>query len=240
MQQGQEVSTAEENLATRLASAMHHAGVGSAALARQAGVSTSFIQDILHGKSQHPSVIRMVKVANALRVPMTALLPGKESAGVVEPGGVLLPTLLPEQENRQMFFCPDWLWQLAGDNWGALRWHVLSHENTLPKLMAGTQLIVHSGQRQPKKKLWFMLHRCGMLQVASLQHDATGLWYPLKEDMQPDNALTSDMILGTVVWLGQPCINPAQTHIVEVTRDASSRRYLSGGEGMVRDAGLAY
>lgn len=61
-------------IATELKQHMHCQGVNARELARRANVKSSFIYDILNGKSTNPSTVKLSKVAQALGVNLSQLV----------------------------------------------------------------------------------------------------------------------------------------------------------------------
>lgn len=72
-------SKAPTPIAQRLKLEMQKRGMTSSELARRAGVKTSFIYDILSGKSANPSTVKLALVADGLGISLTHLV---EQAGI--------------------------------------------------------------------------------------------------------------------------------------------------------------
>lgn len=68
-------------IAKKLKVLLNDRGISAAELSRMADVRTSFIYDVLSGKSLNPSTITLARVANALAVPLHELL-GQEFKGL--------------------------------------------------------------------------------------------------------------------------------------------------------------
>ncbi|MBY0407640.1 MAG: helix-turn-helix domain-containing protein, partial [Rickettsiales bacterium] len=84
----------------RLKSEMKRRGVTSARLAETAGVKTSFIYDIISGKSANPSTLKLARVADSLGISLKSLVDNGEfaiqnSPDTLSPGRdfVLVPRL---------------------------------------------------------------------------------------------------------------------------------------------------
>jgi phage repressor protein C with HTH and peptisase S24 domain len=69
-----QVSTEPNLIGPRLKYEMTKRGVSSAKLAKDAGVKTSFIYDIISGKSANPSTVKLARVADSLGVSLTSLV----------------------------------------------------------------------------------------------------------------------------------------------------------------------
>lgn len=191
----------ENPIALRLSVAMQQAGLGATHLARQAGVPPSFILDILNGKSNHPSAIRLAKVASALQLPMTALI----DEAVIEMDRFKVLPLKQTGDLPGLWFSPHWLRNLAGDDWALLRWYELEHGNRHPHLKAGTQLLIHSGWRLPSSQGWFALWHGQRIRVRALKAMPDGLWYPIGDEGEKERPLRSEDIAGRMLWMGHRC-----------------------------------
>lgn len=65
----------------KLKALLSERGITATELGRMADVRTSFIYDVLSGKSKNPSIITLSKIANALAIPLSELS-GNEKQGV--------------------------------------------------------------------------------------------------------------------------------------------------------------
>lgn len=66
-------------IGSRLKTEMKKRGFTSTELARRSGVLTSFIYDIISGKSSNPSTVKLARVAEALGISLTYLVSGAET-----------------------------------------------------------------------------------------------------------------------------------------------------------------
>ena len=66
-------------IGNRLKSEMKKQGFTSTELARRADVLTSFLYDIISGKSSNPSTVKLARVADALGISLTYLVNGSEA-----------------------------------------------------------------------------------------------------------------------------------------------------------------
>jgi phage repressor protein C with HTH and peptisase S24 domain len=87
----------------RLKFEMKRQGVSSAELAKRAEVKTSFIYDVISGKSTNPSTVKLARVADALGISLTYLagnsnspLPDKPSLNGTTSEYVVIPRLMVE------------------------------------------------------------------------------------------------------------------------------------------------
>jgi transcriptional regulator with XRE-family HTH domain len=65
---------ASNPIGVRLRARMHQCGFSSTELARRAEVKTSFIYDVLSGKSANPSPLKLARLAQAMGVSLSALV----------------------------------------------------------------------------------------------------------------------------------------------------------------------
>jgi phage repressor protein C with HTH and peptisase S24 domain len=72
-------------LGSRLKTEMKKRSLNSAALAKLADVKTSFLYDVISGKSANPSTIKLARVAEALGIPLDTLVGGDASAQAPSP-----------------------------------------------------------------------------------------------------------------------------------------------------------
>jgi phage repressor protein C with HTH and peptisase S24 domain len=63
----------ENEIGSRLRLEMKKQGISSAELARRAEVKTSFLYDVISGKSANPSTVKLARVADALGISLTYL-----------------------------------------------------------------------------------------------------------------------------------------------------------------------
>ncbi|NBX03897.1 MAG: LexA family transcriptional regulator [Alphaproteobacteria bacterium] len=61
-------------IGSRLKAQMHHCDISSAELAKRADVKTSFIYDVLSGKSANPSPAKLARLAEVLGISLSALI----------------------------------------------------------------------------------------------------------------------------------------------------------------------
>lgn len=90
--------TSDILIGSRLKECMRARGINATELARQADVRTSFIYDVISGKSLNPSTVTLARVAEALGVSLHYLV-GAEAEPAAEPAAedfVALPRLTVE------------------------------------------------------------------------------------------------------------------------------------------------
>jgi phage repressor protein C with HTH and peptisase S24 domain len=78
------MSNSDTNLGQRLRMEMKKRGISSAELAKRADVKTSFLYDVISGKSTNPSTIKLARVAESLDVSL-AYLAGNEAGSQERP-----------------------------------------------------------------------------------------------------------------------------------------------------------
>ena len=96
-------------IGARLKLEMKKRGLTSSELARRADVLTSFLYDIISGKSNNPSTIKLARVADTLGVSLAYLVRGIEEApsnGLKE-GYVAIPLLTLNQDSNDREHQPD-------------------------------------------------------------------------------------------------------------------------------------
>ncbi|MEQ1706513.1 MAG: LexA family transcriptional regulator [Rickettsiales bacterium] len=71
---GRNTSDQSNTIGIRLKAEIAKTGISSAELARRSGVLTSFIYDVLRGKSTNPSILKLAMVADCLGVSLTYLI----------------------------------------------------------------------------------------------------------------------------------------------------------------------
>jgi transcriptional regulator with XRE-family HTH domain len=133
----------------RLRLEMKKRGVASAELAKKAGVKTSFIYDVVSGKSANPSTVKLARVAGALGVDLMYLV-GSDALFHSDNDYVTVPHIMVdvsdgklvsvEQEDERYHFRSSWIkGQLGGKPSDMRLLHVrgdsmedtLSHNDTI-------------------------------------------------------------------------------------------------------------
>ncbi len=103
-------------IGTRLKLEMQKQGINSSELARRADVLTSFLYDVISGKSANPSTVKLAKVAAALGVSLNDLAGGTDERAAQNnyipisrlfvSGGKIISY---QAENEPYNFCHKWL-----------------------------------------------------------------------------------------------------------------------------------
>lgn len=189
-----------ERIAERLRHSMQSRGLSSAQLARKAGVNTSFLYDLLRGKSHNPSIVRLSKVAEVLDVSLSYLV--EENPGVVPemPGEsfghyVDIPFIGDEHQHHPatIRFHRQWLEDQQMGLPQDLRLYKLKHNEMKSGLQKGSLVIVNV--RLPKRRTngIFLLHEKGVWKVCYLE--AADNSYSIHTRLIADGA-----IIGRIVW----------------------------------------
>lgn len=159
----------------RLKEEMKRRGVSSAWLASAAGVKTSFIYDILSGKSANPSTVKLARVADSLGVSLRFLVDTVESAPAAVPlttgsDFLLVPRLMVDtarqetavvslhQEDAPFCFRRSWIRHTLGADPDSLRLMRVEGDSMAPTLCAGDALLVDTAAVQASPPGIFVLY----------------------------------------------------------------------------------
>jgi transcriptional regulator with XRE-family HTH domain len=177
-------------LAERLHWWIEERGMNVHRLARISGVQASFIYDILHGKSLHPSAIRLTQVAHSLGISIADLLEPPSVHGVtghssrpeawahsVQVEQEMLPVMLMQTEGEaagQPSSTPAlvvpraWMASRGLSSHATLSAYRLSAQLPLPGLAVGDLLLVLSGKDYHPDHSLYLLHAAGQWLVRRL------------------------------------------------------------------------
>lgn len=159
-------------LGHRLRSEMKKRGISSVELARRADVKTSFLYDVISGKSANPSSIKLARVAESLGVSLTYLAGTSDSphegyhfSFPPQQDYLSIPRLFVEDgqvvahvdplENFQ--FRKDWIRKKLGVAPDALRVLTIHGDAMVPSLHHGDVLLLDSAQQHPSPPGIFVL-----------------------------------------------------------------------------------
>ncbi|MGE0755129.1 MAG: XRE family transcriptional regulator [Alphaproteobacteria bacterium] len=197
------------NIALRLREAMQRRGISSAELARKAGVRTSFLYDVLRGKSHNPSIIRLSKVAQVLDMPVTSLMAPAEIPAGTEHHGSAIEWLGPSQKQASIFFNEAWLQSQRIGAPAQLRMHVINNDSMEPTLRTNDLILVNISQCAPEHMGIFLIVMGQEVMVRRLERSAgSASTYRLRPDNPAYPLALLDAedanILGRVVWISRP------------------------------------
>lgn len=163
----------QNDIGRRLQREMKKRGMSSVELAKRADVKTSFLYDVISGKSANPSSIKLARVAESLGISLTYLagtsdspmdgyqfsLPQQSQDYVVIPSlRVEQGRLLTYEDRAATFqFRKDWLDKKLGIAPQDLRMLSVQGDNMQPSLCHGDMLMVDTTQKYPTPPGIFVL-----------------------------------------------------------------------------------
>ena len=171
----------DSGLGQRLRLEMKKRGISSVDLARRANVKTSFLYDVISGKSANPSLIKLARVAESLGISLTYLagtsdspndgypfaLPSDVQDYVKVPHVVVEHQKLLVRENPQepCQFHKEWIKKTIGIAPADARLFSVNGDNMAPTLLHGDTLLIDTTQKHPSPPGIFLLFD-GMALVA--------------------------------------------------------------------------
>lgn len=194
----------------RLKQEMKKHGLNSSELARRSGVLTSFLYDIISGKSANPSTLKLAKVAETLGVSLEFLVGGTEGS-VTNDAYTLIPRLTIDTanntENGELSLRKDWISDHLGAKAGDLRSFTISGDAMSPSLCHGDIVLVDSSKKIPSPPAIFVVFdgvglaakRCEYVDGASRIRISTD--NPHYAAYEKSSAEAS--IIGRVVWFSR-------------------------------------
>src|SRR5579885_223371 len=154
----------------RLRHELDRHGITAVQLARKAGVKTSFIYDILNGKSTNPSTVKLAMVAESLGINLSYLAGSSEhpqmalAGGPSSESGLAAITHLSAgddakawQNEPYCYFRRDWLRETLAVNPHDLRAVTLAGESMQPTLCDGDLLLLDTRHTSPSPAGIFVL-----------------------------------------------------------------------------------
>ncbi len=215
----------QRNIGQRLRTEMKKRGLSSVELAKRADVKTSFLYDVISGKSANPSSIKLARVAESLGVSLTYLagtsdspvdgyqfsLPSQESGAVIVPRLLLEQgTLAVREDSREPYqFHREWIKKKIGAPASALRLLTMQDDSMHPTLCQGDAILVDTTKRHPSPPGIFLLFDGGSLLVKRLElvphPNAAKLRVMCDNSHYSTYETTPDAteILGRVVWFSR-------------------------------------
>ena len=215
-------TTPENLIGQRLKSEMKKRGINSTALASTAGVKTSFIYDVISGKSANPSTVKLARVADSLGVSLKFLVDSNESdkpelahSDIISIPRLLIDTNRPEptlisqhQDNEPHHFNKKWLESISL-NPSALRLMTIIGDVMAPSLQQGNTVLIDTSLTLPSPPGIFIIHDGFALSPKRLE--LLSHLTPPRIRVMSDNPQYSTYeksvddirIIGRVVWLAR-------------------------------------
>jgi len=158
----------------RLKSEMKKRGINSANLATSAGVKTSFIYDVISGKSANPSTVKLARVADSLGVSLGSLVETENTESETFAGGASntitlarlhidtsqQPALLIAQNEpaEPFHFQKSWLQQLGKIDIENLRLVHITGDGMQPTLCHADTVLIDISSRLPSPPGLFIIY----------------------------------------------------------------------------------
>lgn len=214
-------------IATRLKQALSERGMSAAELSRVAEVNTSFIYDVLSGKSLNPSTITLAKVANVLGVSLPYLVGAEEGQALsgqsfaakdmlaisslsirVSKAGEMMVTEKPAADPRY-FFHREWLEKRLKTSPKHVRQVELQGDGMQPTLSEGDVALVDTSKTIPSPPGVFIVFD-GYALVAKrlemLPHSSPPMLRIIADNPKYtpyERPLADTHIIGRVVWFAR-------------------------------------
>lgn len=220
------VSSIPNPIGQRLKHEMKKRGITSAELAKRADVKTSFIYDVLSGKSTNPSTVKLARVADGLGISLTQLV--EQATGhapalaalrnddyvavprlLAEVSGTGQPLLSLAQEGQPYCFRHAWIKEHLGIAPGVLRMLTVRGDSMEPNLCHNDVVLVDISKKTPSPPGIFIIFDGAGLTAKRLEYvpDAR----PVRVRVLSDNPqyssyeqlLEDASIIGRVVWVAR-------------------------------------
>jgi phage repressor protein C with HTH and peptisase S24 domain len=154
---------------------MKKRGFTSTELARRSDVLTSFIYDIISGKSSNPSTVKLARVAEALGVSLTCLVSGAEAEPAATSGNganencVTIPRIAVngsgqgemvishEESAEAYFFNSLWIRSHLNANTADLRMMIIEGDAMEPALLHNDIILIDTSKKHPSPPGIFIL-----------------------------------------------------------------------------------
>lgn len=216
------LSSEPNPIGKRLKQEMKKRGVTSARLASEAGVKTSFIYDIISGKSTNPSTVKLARVADSLGVSLASLVDDTAASPLsIAPAhgdmvqlapltvdfGQANPAPAPFSIETPLCFSLGWLRQQLAAEPDQLRWLRISGDSMEPTLCARDIVLVDITQQLPTPPGIFVLYDGFGLVAKRLEHpQQPGRVRIISDNPQYsayEKSVDDTRILGRVVWFAR-------------------------------------
>jgi len=217
------VSSFPNSIGQRLRVEMKTRGVSSAELAKRADVKTSFIYDVISGKSANPSTVKLARVASGLGINLSALLDSDETGSaetlnagdyasvsrlMVDASGELR-VATPAKDSEAFLFHKRWISEHLGINPSGLRTLLISGDSMEPTLYHNDMVLVDTNQKSPSSPGIFALFDGFDLTVKRVEYADHGAvprvrilsdnpHYSIHERLAADT-----VIIGRIVWFSR-------------------------------------
>ncbi len=192
---------------------MQKRGLTSTELARQSNILTSFLYDVISGKSKNPSTIKLAKVAEALNVSLNYLVYGIEDYIPSTHKYISIPVFASDNANDgDLLFSSKWLNINLGHDINNLKIFTAIEDGMIPTIYPEDTVIIDTSKneisaktKQPQifvisyeKELYVKKLEYSTPQKTSVRVISDNTNYPTFECSEDD--LT---IIGRVVWLSR-------------------------------------
>jgi phage repressor protein C with HTH and peptisase S24 domain len=213
----------------RLKLEMRKRGISSVDLASKADVKTSFLYDVISGKSANPSSIKLARVAESLGINLSYLAGTSDSptdgyqfslpadhaeyiavarVSVIMNDGT--PTMLSKTyTDEPMRFKKDWLQRTCKTSSDSLRLFSVQGDSMTPTLLAGDTLLIDSTLKTPSPPGIFLLFDGLALVVKRLEsipQSTTRMVKVISDNPRYapyEASIDESNVVGRVVWLSR-------------------------------------
>ena len=214
-----EYKTFTNPIGIRLKQEMRKHAINSTDLAKKSGVLTSFLYDVISGKSNNPSTIKLARVADALGVDLNYLVSGVEENSTSKSGDyvtiprvVVAPTpdggniVSREEDGEAYSFRKEWISRHLGANIEDLRLLTISGDGMNPSLCHGDTVIIDVSKKHPSPPAIFVLFdgfglvakRCEYIGAENVRITSDNSHYSAYE-----KSINKVEIVGRVVWFAR-------------------------------------
>ena len=216
------VDVAEDDsniIGQRLKYEMKKRGISSAELSKRADVKTSFIYDIISGKSTNPSTVKLARVADALGISLEYLVDSGNNSSPKNIGDyVSLPRLSVEfvsgkanvvamaGDNESVIFKTTWVTQQLRLNPTNLRLLAVRGDSMEPSFHHNDTVLIDTAQTVPSSPGFFVIFDGFGLAVKRIElvsHSTNPRVRILSDNPQYtdyERSLADANIVGRIVW----------------------------------------
>ena len=206
----------------RLKAEMVKRGVTSIDLAKRADVKTSFIYDIISGKSANPSTVKLARVADALGINLSLLASGGDTASAPYPHHdeyAIVPRIMvdvsvgkgevisTEQEAESYYFRKSWIKDRLGANTEDLRMLYIRGDNMEPTLCHNDIVLIDTTKKKPSPPGMFILFDGHGLTAKRLEYVNDSPVLRIISDNPHystyERSLDDTLIIGRIVWFAR-------------------------------------
>lgn len=200
---------------------MQRQQLNSAELAKRSDVKTSFIYDVLSGKSANPSPVKLARLADVLGISLSRLVSGNEHVGVVATDDfTAIPRItlrmvdgknmtVREEKAEPYYFRSLWINERLAASVDDLRMLSVQGDSMQPTLHHGDLIMINMAKTTPSPPGIFVLYDGAGLVIKRLEylpHSA-----PARIRIISDNPLYSSYerlpeemyIIGRAVWFAR-------------------------------------